>query len=394
MYDVCIIGGCGHVGLPLGIALADKGKRVCIQDINENSVKEVASGNMPFFEEGAEELLRKTLKSGNLAVSSDPACISESKIIVSIVGTPVDEHLNPKFNLMKLVIDQYFDFFKDDQLLILRSTVFPGTTNKIGEWISAKEKKMHIAFCPERILEGKALVELYSLPQIISALSAEGFAMARELFSALTNDIIEVEPIEAELAKLFTNTWRYIKFATANQFYMMANNYDVNFYNIHHAMTHNYERAKDIPRPGFAAGPCLFKDAIQLGAFNDGDFYLGHIAMLINEGLPNYMVKRLKQKHKLSTKTVGILEMAFKGGSDDIRESLSYKLKKIMELEAKEVLCTDPFVNDDRLFPLNEVITKSDIIVIVTPHKEYSNLNLEGKIIADVWNVLGSGGVI
>jgi UDP-N-acetyl-D-mannosaminuronic acid dehydrogenase len=200
--------------------------------------------------------------------------------------------------------------------------------------------------------------------------------------------------MEAELSKLFTNVWRYIKFAAANQFYMIANSYGLDFYNIYRAMTHNYERAKDFPRPGLAAGPCLFKDAMQLGAFNDGDFYLGHSAMLINEGLPNYMVKRLKQKHDLSRMTVGILGMAFKAGSDDIRESLSYKLKKILELEAFQVLCTDPYVDDDRLLPLEEVIEKSDVIVIATPHHEYSNIDMRDKIVADVWNVTGNGGII
>jgi UDP-N-acetyl-D-mannosaminuronic acid dehydrogenase len=394
MYDVCVVGGCGHVGLPLAIALANKGKKVCIQDIDENAVRKVATGKMPFAEDGADKLLLKAIEAKNLSVSSDPSRISDSRTVICIVGTPVDEHLNPKFDLMRRVIEQYCDYFKDGQLLILRSTVFPGTTGKVAEWLAQKGKKMHVAFCPERILEGKAMSELSSLPQIISSMSAEGLAMSYELFSSLTSDIVQVEPIEAELAKLFSNVWRYIKFAVANQFYMITNNYDVNFYNVYHAMTHKYDRAKDFPRPGFAAGPCLFKDAMQLGAFNNGDFYLGHTAMLINEGLPNYMVKRLKQKHDLSGKTVGILGMAFKASSDDIRESLSYKLKKILELEAKDVLCTDPLVKDDRLLPLENVIARSDIVIIATPHIEYSKLDLDDKIVADIWNVLGKGGII
>jgi UDP-N-acetyl-D-mannosaminuronic acid dehydrogenase len=188
--------------------------------------------------------------------------------------------------------------------------------------------------------------------------------------------------------------WRYIKFAAANQFYMIANNYGLDYYNIHYAVTHNYERAKDLPSPGFAAGPCLFKDAMQLGAFNDGDFYLGHTAMLINEGLPNYIIKKLKDRFDLSRMTIGVLGMAFKAGSDDIRESLSYKLKKILQLEAGETLCTDPFVGDDRLLPLEEVIRRSDALIIATPHKEYRNIDCGGKFVADVWNVLGRGGMI
>jgi UDP-N-acetyl-D-mannosaminuronic acid dehydrogenase len=175
---------------------------------------------------------------------------------------------------------------------------------------------------------------------------------------------------------------------------MIANNYGLDFYRIHHAITHNYDRAKDLPSPGFAAGPCLFKDAMQLGSFNSGDFYLGHTAMLINEGLPNYVVKKIKEKHNIVHMTVGILGMAFKAGSDDIRESLSYKLKKILQLEAMETLCTDPYVDDKRLLPLEEVIRKSDLLIIATPHKEYRSINTDGKIVADIWNILGKGGII
>lgn len=253
---------------------------------------------------------------------------------------------------------------------------------------------MHIAFCPERILEGKAMEELEKLPQIVSSFSEEGLNKSIDLFSLLTKDIVILDPMEAELTKLFNNVWRYIKFATANEFYMIANDYGLDFYRIYHAMTHNYKRAKDFPRPGFAAGPCLFKDAMQLGAFNNNNFYLGHTAMLINEGLPNYIVKSLKAKMTLSETTVGILGMAFKGESDDIRESLSYKLKKIMEVEANEVLCTDPFVKDDRLVSLEKVIKKSDVIIVATPHSEYKKLELKNKKIVDVWNILGNGGLI
>ena len=393
-YDVSIIGGCGHVGLPLAVALASKGKKVCVQDINEKNVEIVKSGSMPFYEEKAEFLMREVLQNGQLNATSDPSCINDSEAVIFIIGTPVDEHLNPKFSLMKDLFDQYFSYFHDGQVLILRSTVYPGISAKVKSWFEENNKQVHVAFCPERILEGKAMTELETLPQIISSFSEEGLLKARELFSSLTSDIIILQPMEAELTKLFNNVWRYIKFATANQFYMIANNYGLDFYNIYYGMTHNYERAKDFPRPGFAAGPCLFKDAMQLGAFNSGDFYLGHTAMLINEGLPNYVVRKLKEKYHLSEMTVGVLGMAFKGESDDIRESLSYKLKKILNVEAHEVLCTDPFVDDKRLLPLEDVLDRSDLLLIATPHKQYCELRIENKPVADIWNVLGKGGLI
>jgi UDP-N-acetyl-D-mannosaminuronic acid dehydrogenase len=214
---------------------------------------------------------------------------------------------------------------------------------------------------------------------------------AVKLFSLLTDTVVELSPEEAELAKLFTNVWRYIKFAAANQFYMMANDRGLDFERIRTGLAQDYPRAADMPGAGFAAGPCLFKDTMQLAAFNHNNFALGHTAMTINEGLPLYLVHRLEQKYDLSSMTVGILGMAFKGESDDIRSSLSYKLKRILEFKADAVLTADPYVTvDPRLLPQDEVIARSDLLVIATPHRQYRDL-VTGKPVADIWNVLGSG---
>jgi UDP-N-acetyl-D-mannosaminuronic acid dehydrogenase len=393
-YDICVIGGCGHVGLPLAIMLAAKGKEVCIYDTNQKNVEIVSSGTVPFFEEGAEPLLKQVLADNKLHFSLTPEVVSDSDTAILIIGTPVDEHLNPSFRVMKKVIDDLLPYFYENQLLILRSTVYPGLSKRINDWFQEAGKKIHLAFCPERILEGKALEELESLPQIISSFSDEGIRRSSELFSLLTQDLVVVEPMEAELAKLFTNSWRYLKFAVANQFYMIANDYNLDFYNIYHAMTHNYNRTKDFPRPGFAAGPCLFKDTMQLAAFNNNNYHLGHTAMLINEGLPNYVITQLKRQFTLSEKKVGILGMAFKAESDDVRESLSYKLKKILEIEAKQVLCADPYVKDNTLWDEKTVLEESDIIIIATPHKQYKQLNIREKKIIDIWNILNNGGKI
>ncbi len=393
-YDVCIIGGCGHVGLPLAIMLAVKGKNVCVYDFNEKAIELIKTGVLPFEEENATPFLQQALREEKLHFSTEPSVLAESDTAILIIGTPVDEHLNPKFRLMKEVIDDLAPYFYDGQLLILRSTVYPGVSKRINDWVLETGKNIHVSFCPERILEGKAVEELESLPQIISSFTPEGVERSKELFSLLTEDIIVVEPMEAELAKLFTNVWRYIKFAVSNQFYTIANDYGLDFYKIHEAMTHNYKRTQDFPKPGFAAGPCLFKDTMQLGAFSNNDFNLGHTAMLINEGLPNYVAKQLKKQYDLSELTVGILGMAFKAESDDNRESLSYKVKKIFELEAKNVLCSDPFVKDDSFVDEETLINKSDIIIIATPHKAYKSLKIENKKVVDVWNVLGYGGRI
>jgi UDP-N-acetyl-D-mannosaminuronic acid dehydrogenase len=394
-YDVVIVGGFGHVGLPLAISLADRGQTVCAFDIDEHARRLIVDGRMPFHEDGAEQALRRVLQSGNLTLSLDPNVLPQTDTVVVIIGTPVDRHLNPEFEQLREVIAGYLPYFRDGQLLVLRSTVYPGITEKLRSWLHAEGKRVELAFCPERIAEGLAMIELSSLPQIISSFSEEGLARARSLFATLGVETIAVPPIEAELAKLFSNVWRYIKFAAANQFFMIANDHGADFYRIHHAMTTNYERCSDLPKPGFAAGPCLFKDAMQLAAFNKGGFYMGHAAMLVNEGLPNYIVNQIKRSHDLRDKTVGILGMAFKANVDDKRESLSYKLKKILLFEARQVLCSDARINDPDFVSSEDLIRRSEIIILGTPHREYRGLAIpNGKVFVDVWNTSGKGCVI
>lgn len=390
-YDICVIGGCGHVGLPLSIAFAASGMNVAAYDINTSVVERVNKGEMPFLESGAAEVLKKVIEEGRFRAFSHPGCLKQVPVVISVVGTPVDEHLNPKLDLMTTIFADYIDYLEDGQLLILRSTVFPGASASLQRWLHDNEKNIDVAFCPERIAEGKAMEELRALPQIISAFTDSALKRARALFEKLTPLVIELSPIEAELTKLFNNAWRYIRFAAANQFFMIANNYDVDFDRIHWAMTYEYPRAKDFPRAGYAAGPCLFKDTMQLSAVSANTFFLGHSAMLVNEGLPNYVVERLKRRFTLRDLKVGILGMAFKAEVDDKRDSLSYKLRDLLAVDAKEVLCSDPYIQDRRFVNVQEILSNADVIIIGTPHNEYKSLDFGGKPILDVWNITGRG---
>jgi len=388
---VAIVGGCGHVGLPLGLAFADSGLDVVLYDINEAAIDTVRAGKMPFFETGADEVLERVLANGRLTLSSDPASVSNVQNVVVVVGTPVDEHLNPDPAAVVKAIEAMIDHLHDGQLLVLRSTVYPGVTALVERLLAKHGKAIEVAFCPERIAEGKAMEELYTLPQIISGRTPEAIDRAGDLFGNLTKQVIPLEVEEAELAKLFTNTWRYIKFAAANQLYMMANDFGVDFDRIREAMTKDYPRASDVPGPGLAAGPCLLKDTMQLAAFNNNNFMLGHAAMMVNEGLPMYMIDQIEKDHDLSTMTVGLLGMAFKGESDDIRSSLSYKLKRLLKIKADRVLCSDPYVTvDPDLAPLDQVLEQADIIVIGAPHKPYAHLAPTVPVF-DIWNVISTG---
>ncbi|HEY3673530.1 MAG TPA: nucleotide sugar dehydrogenase [Acidimicrobiia bacterium] len=389
---VAIVGGCGHVGLPLGLAFASRGLDVTLYDVNEQSVAKVNAGTMPFDEPGAPEVLAAVIASGHLRASVDPRVIADVEHVVVVIGTPIDEHLNPNLNAVPGAIGEFASYLHDGQLLVLRSTVYPGVTALVERLVSDLGLDVDVAFCPERIAEGKAMVELFELPQIVASRSERALARAGKLFGNLADEIVELEPEEAELAKLFTNTWRYIKFAASNQLYMMANDFGLDYERIRDALSHNYPRAADLPRAGFAAGPCLFKDTMQLAAFNNNNFHLGQASVSINEGLPLYVVARLEQRYDLPTMRVGVLGMSFKAESDDIRSSLSYKLKRILKFKSRAVLTHDPYVTTDPdLVDLETVLRDSDLLVIGTPHAMYRDLEVSVPVV-DIWN-LREGGV-
>ncbi|MGO9154935.1 nucleotide sugar dehydrogenase [Mycobacterium sp.] len=390
-FDVCVVGGCGHVGLPLAIVMAHRGLRVAIDDIDTSAVEMVRAGRMPFMEEKAEPMLAEVINR-NLFVDNDPMLISRSRIVVVIIGTPVDEHLNPTFHKIHRFFLDMMPYLVDGQCLILRSTLYPGTTEKVDKLLRAAGRDVHVAFCPERIAQGCAMRELVELPQIVAGCDDEATSVATDLFARIAPSIVAMQPVEAELTKIFANVWRYIQFATANQFFMIATDFGIDFYRIHDALTRDYPRMAGLPKSGFAAGPCLFKDTMQLAAATESRFMLGHAAMLINEGLPDFIVHHMKSRYELQDLTVGILGMAFKGDIDDTRESLSYKLRKILEYEAAAVVCTDPYVDDPRLVTLDEALERSDVLVLGAPHSDYRSLVIpDGKPVIDIWNFFGKG---
>lgn len=390
--DICVVGGAGHVGLPLAIVFATKNQRVLIYDVNSDAIESIRSGRMPFMERLAEPLLRDVLAKGLLTFTNRPEDVGRARSVVLTIGTPVDEFLNPTLRVITRCFDELLPFLSAEQLIVIRSTVYPGVTESMALYLRSKGKVLQLAFCPERIVQGNAIEELQTLPQIVSGTSREAEENAARLFSLVAPEVVRLSPIEAELAKVFTNAYRYIQFAVTNQFYMIADSANVDYYRVLEGMKRDYPRSKDFPRAGFAAGPCLFKDTMQLASFYRNQFGLGFQAMLVNEGLPQFIVDRLDAADSLKDKTVGLLGMAFKAESDDPRFSLSYKLKKILMFRAKAVLTTDPHVKGDpELLDLEEVLRRSDTLILCVPHNAYRNLKLDHKIVVDVWNFWGKG---
>lgn len=388
-FDVAVVGGAGHVGTPLSIVLAWKGLRTLVLDRNEGAMALLRAGRVPFIEDGAEPLLQDALTRNMLGFSTQPEDIAGVPVVIVTIGTPIDEFHNPTVNVLTQCMDSLLPYITDDQLIVLRSTVAPGVTEYLATYLRGKGKQPLLAFCPERVVQGKGVEEIQLLPQLVSGTTPEAVARASALFERIAPEVVELTPREAEYAKLISNAYRYIQFAATNQFYMIVESDGLDYNRLLTKMKHRYPRMESFPRAGFAAGPCLMKDTMQLAAFQKRDFVLGHVAMMINEGLPDYLVSQLTKKIRIGGRRVGILGMAFKAESDDIRDSLSYKLKKILEFQGAQVSCSDEYVRDEAFISKEELLRTSDVVVVGVPHDAYRALAVApGQVVVDIWGVL------
>jgi UDP-N-acetyl-D-mannosaminuronic acid dehydrogenase len=367
--------------LPLGVTLASKNVSVTAYDNDKKSVDLVAKGTPHFYEPGLKELLNESMGNKSFKASNDPGVLRKADTIIIVIGTPIDQHQNPDPNTVVNVVEELIPYFCENQLIILRSTVFPGVTKRVKEMINEYFSTIVVSFCPERISEGNAIKELRNLPQIIGADDDLAFERSENLFSTLGVEMVRLSTEEAELAKLFSNVWRYLKFAITNELFIISESAGLNYEKIRNAMSYKYPRALDIPKAGFAAGPCLVKDTAAVISYSGNLFKIGVEAININEGLPLHLVNKLKQEFDLSKEVVGILGMSFKPEVDDIRSSLSFKLRKYLLFYCKDVLMSDPFVSDERNLELDHVIEASTIIIIATPHKIYKDLKSSKPII-------------
>jgi UDP-N-acetyl-D-mannosaminuronic acid dehydrogenase len=384
---ICIIGGVGHVGLPLGIVFANHGFTVTLYDRDTQNIAKVNAGDMPFIEYGAAPLLNKAIQDGLLKATDDPGAITASDYIVIALGTPMDEYQNPKVDQFLDALTKLKPYLNPRQIIIIRSSVFPKTCDQVMRRLG-EESNWDVAYCPERIVQGFSIRELENLPQIVSGFSDRAIQESKKLFSRISKKIVVASVAEAELAKLFTNSWRYIQFAVANQLFMIAESHGEDYYRIRHVMMDGYERAEGLPSAGFTGGPCLLKDTAQVSAYSGNNFFLGQIAMSVNEGVPGFIVQQLKESGSLSGKKVGILGMAFKGDVDDVRGSLSFKLAKLLRFEGARVLCSDEFIDNPAFVSTKEILKKSEVLIIGAPHSKYRHLEVPASIsVVDIWNL-------
>lgn len=396
--------GIGRVGLPLCLILAEEGYKVFGIDVREDYVQKIARAEMPFMEENAAELLKRHVNK-NFFPTTDTEKVKESEYIVLTLGTPVDEHLNPDYRQIDSAIRDLTKQLKKGQTIILRSTVAPGTTEHLKDIIEKETgiiigKEIFLAFCPERIAQGKAIEETKEIPQIIGGIDAESTKRAAEFFKPFTREQIETDARSAELAKIFTNMYRYVNFSIANEFMILAEEHQRDIHEIIHLINHNYKRG-GVKQPGYTAGPCLYKDGfflINTMPFNE----LISVSWKINETTPLYLLKKVKERMELKNKRVALLGMSFKADNDDTRNSLSFKIKKALAMENAAVECHDPYVQEFNGKRVEEVLRGAELVIIAMNHSPYKKLSLEkikglvkkNCIVCDVWNMFGKNKII
>lgn len=395
--------GIGRVGLPLALFLASKKLKVYGLDVDESKIALILKSVMPFKEDGAQEYLEKYVNK-NFFPTTDFSQLTKSKIIIMTLGTPVDDNMNPSLVQIDRALETMKPFFRPGQLLILRSTVSPGTTNYVRSSIDdipklKVGKNFYLAFCPERIAEGKSLKELGEIPQIIGGTDRISTQKASDFFQSLGIAVSKSDDVSAELAKLFTNMYRYINFAIANEFMILAGNYNRDIYKIVDLVNKNYKRG-GLSLPGLTGGPCLFKDGFFL--ISDVPFAdLIATSWKINESIPLFLINKIRQRRKLEGKKAVVLGLAFKADIDDTRESLAFKVNKALERERAKVFLHDPYIKEYQT-DLKETLKDADFVFIATNHTYYKNLDIneikklvsKNCVVCDVWNVFKTNRII
>ncbi|RZD37893.1 MAG: hypothetical protein CXT78_15485 [Thaumarchaeota archaeon] len=390
--------GLGRVGLPLASVFSTKKIRVIGVDINEERLSSIKNGKCPFYDPALQENLNESKEIGMLEVANDLEKVKNLvDCIIVTVGTPTTQGNSVDYSQVFTALEEVCKVNLRDKIVIMRSTLPPKTTTEIIiPYIESKTglkagKDFQIAVCPERILEGRAVKEIHELPEIVGGINQISNDIVTELFKHINpNKKFSYTTITgAELAKLFANVYRYIGFALSNEFAVWAEMYGENASEIIDVSNYEYSRS-NIPKPGFAGGPCLSKD----GLFLDNNTTFSSIvstAWKVNESIPQHVVNKIKEvKGNIFGIKIGVLGISFKAGSDDLRNSPSQKLIELLRATGAQVKVHDPFVNETS--SINEVLEDSEVIILATNHEEFKNLankieNSNAKLIYDVWGM-------
>ena len=367
---IAVIGGAGHIGLPLSCLISNQGMSTIIIDNNEESIEKILNKISPFYEEGLNEQLEKAID-GGLQVTKDMNKISECNIVIITLGTSSKTTDIENFNSL---VQDVITLSNDETMIILRSTLSAGTMENIIQDYS-RDKNLKFIYAPERIAEGKALKELREMPQIIGCHNHEDYLLVESFFNSLGVKTLKMTFKEAEFLKLFLNTYRYLQFSTLNFFENIAHNNHIDFKNVLELASKDYPRLKGVPDSGFVGGPCLIKDSKTFANSYPEAKEIVQNFLDVNDNYVHNIIQ--KCKHTFSTKKIIQLGLTFKPNSDDIRDSQALRLYETLLDEGYNVKAFDPYVHDSNKW--EEIKDFSENIIIATNHKEFEAINLNNK---------------
>jgi UDP-N-acetyl-D-mannosaminuronic acid dehydrogenase len=392
--------GLGRVGLPLALSFADRGLDVIGVERLDAVLHQVADGHMPFRETGTQDLLERVLPSGRFERTKVVQEAARAEHIVLTLHTPSYSHIEIDVSQLRGVVDDLLPVLRDGHSLILRSTVAPGTTEWVAGYIEQRRgfkvgEELFVSHVPERIAENHFLEEIASLPCIVGGVGEGSGSRAAELFEVFGTEIVQTTPVQAELAKIWTNILRYTQFALPNLLMMECEQYGANVFDVIDLVNHDYPRG-GMAGPGLTAGACLRKDFTFSEERSSAPGMLLAVSR-VHETVPVFLVKGLKSRlgGSLRDLKVAVLGLTFKRDSDDVRDSLSHKVIRMLERELAHVARHDPHVPDESE-PLEAALEGADAVVVATNHSQFAGLleHLpEGTLLVDPWNVTGSGRV-
>jgi UDP-N-acetyl-D-mannosaminuronic acid dehydrogenase len=397
--------GLGRVGLPLALSFADRGLRVLGVDNDRTLLDSIRAGRMPFHESGTQELLDRVSATGRLELADRAADAAATDDIVITIGTPSFSHLESDLRQVRAAVDDLLPLLRPGHALILRSTIAPGTTQFVAGYLEKRRglragEDVFVAHAPERIAAGRFLEEISTLPCIIGGVGEASTERAASTFSVFGAPIVKTTPVQAELAKIWTNILRYTTFALPNLLMMDCERYDANVFEVIDLINHDYPRG-GIATPGLTAGSCLRKDFVFSEERSNAPGMLLAVSR-VNEAVPLFLVEGIKRRlGELASRKVAVLGLTFKRDTDDERDSLSHKLIRLLERELADVAVSDPHAAAPTQ-PLADALRDADVVIVATNHSAFEGRDALSAIVAsasedclvvDPWNALGTSQV-
>src|SRR4051794_3252080 len=399
-YDVAII-GLGRIGLPLALSFADSGLSVLGVDSDQERLTAISERRMPFKEPGTDELIAR----GDLGLTSRAPDAAQADAIVLTLGTPALSHIEIDIRDIRTVLDDLLPHLREDHLLVLRSTVAPGTTEFVAGYLEKQRgfrvgENLFVAHVPERIAADRFMDEIGTLPCIVGGVGEASGERAARLFAPLGAPIVQTTPVQAELAKIWTNILRYATFALPNLLMMDCERHGANVFDVIELINRDYPRG-GMKMPGLTAGTCLRKDFAFSEERSNAPGMLLAVSR-VHETVPLFLVDGVKRRigGSLRERNVALLGLAFKADTDDDRDSLSYKLIRLLERELADVSVHDPVVATPTS-SFEEAVTGADVVIVATNHSEYSTPEAlralaevaPESLLVDPWNALGTAQV-